>query len=267
LYRKYLLARWLDYQGKQIIRMRGKSRQHEKAFRLILETRAGLGKIVKSLVLDCKCIVDCGSTCCYFPGRRGLGVFLSEEEAEKVCSILEKMGLRREDYVRALDKGGKKPHFARLNKRRRIPEVVLARSPKLLSDERLWVNKNSYACMFLKEDNACLLYDRLRPRSCATFICKTGSMVNALFLLGVIRPSYLDGRKISEINTLADRATTLFSDEGMFELDHKIAVCFMDLVKLYLKSGKGLSGKMKELLELGLEYDLRRNRILRGIMP
>jgi len=263
LYRKHLLSGWVDCHGKGILSNRAKTRAHARAFGIIVETRASLGAMVKSLVSNRRCIVDCGSMCCYFPAGRGLGVYLSEAEAEKISSLLREMGLEEKDCIKeSALKGGKPMRYLRLDKSRRVPKKPLASSPKLLSGEKLWIGESSLACMLLRGGNVCRIYD-VRPRSCRAFICKTGDMMNYLFSAGVIVPSYLDDKKGSEINDLADRCLLVFSDEGMRKRDSRITVAFMELVKEYLKDGKNLDARIKELVGLASEYDKKRGEILR----
>ncbi|MCX6695037.1 MAG: YkgJ family cysteine cluster protein [Candidatus Altiarchaeota archaeon] len=263
LYRKFLLSTWIDLQGKEILSKSAKSRPHERVFQIIFETRTGIGYLLNSLVLERKCIVDCGSMCCYFPGKRGSGVHIKPDEADEIADFLRQHRLGKGDYIKsALGKRGRINHFLRLNKKKRMPKKMLASATKLLSGESMWIDGDSLACMFLKNNNRCMIYEK-RLRACRDFICRTGNMANALFTLGVIPPSYIDGCSIACLNKLSERFMLVFSDERMRRLDAKITTAFMQMVKYYLKSDSRMNSKMTELLELGSEYDDLRCDILK----
>ena len=198
--------------------------------RAALELRVAEIRRRRMLLARPGCDLPCPSTCCHFDDETyTYGIMLTDEDLDKVESLMRETGRDEADFIAAVgDDGQHRLHFP-LRAEGRIEPLAADWHPRNGAYRDLsWVTSQSRPCMFVGP-TGCAVHEIGDPpgiAACRTFLCLTAFVCLVLRDVGALRTEDMAGRSIVELQDFAIAAlqplAACFASAPMVAAQHEM---------------------------------------------
>ena len=213
--------------------------------RAALELRVAEIRRRRMLLARPGCDLPCPSTCCHFDDETyTYGIMLTDEDLEKVRSLMRETGRDEADFIAAVGEDGQhRLHFP-LRAEGRIEPVAADWHPRNGAYRDLsWVTSQSRPCMFVGP-TGCAVHEIGDPpgiAACRTFLCLTAFVCLVLRDVGALRTEDMAGRSIVEWQEFAIAAlqplAACFASPPMVAAQHEMRQALVTAARLAESDG------------------------------